>query len=101
MYFDNYVHGNIRVEEGEVRTGKDPNTSLVFKNLRGASVKDDNGNKFALIFDKGQNLFIVTRNGYADRGVFKELDESGNIVLDNGYSFDPKNIVFMGEGRDC
>lgn len=101
MYFDNYVHGNIRVEEVEVRTGKDPNTSLAFKNLRGASVKDDNGNKFALLFDKGQNLFIVTRNGHVDKGIFKELDESGNIVLDNGYSFDPRDIVFIGEGIDC
>ena len=39
MYFDNYVHGNIRVEAGELRTGEDSKTSLVWKDLKGASVK--------------------------------------------------------------
>lgn len=46
MYFDNYVHGNIRVEAGELRTGEDSKTSLVWKDLKGDSVKDDDGNGF-------------------------------------------------------
>ena len=56
MYFDNYVHGNIRVEAGELRTGEDSKTSLVWKDLKGASVKDDDGNGFLLLFGKEQNL---------------------------------------------
>ena len=59
MYFNNYVYGNIRVDTGEVRTGSNPKTSLVWTDLKGASVKDDNGNGFLLLFSKGQNLFIV------------------------------------------
>ena len=100
MYFNNYVHGNIRVEEGELRTGEDPNTSLVWKDLIGASVKDDDGNGFLLLFDKGQSLFIVTRQGFAYTGIFKELDEDGNIVMENGVVYDTKSIVFIGEGKD-
>lgn len=28
MYFNHYVYGNIRIEKGELHTGKDPETSL-------------------------------------------------------------------------
>lgn len=100
MYFDNYVHGNIRVEEGEVRSGNDPKTSVVWTDLRGASVKDDNGNGFALLFGSKQNLFMVTQQGFAYTGLFKELDEEGQLVMENGVSYDPKRLVFIGEGRD-
>lgn len=100
MYFDNYVHGNIRVEEGEVRSGNDPKTSVVWIDLRGASVKDDNGNGFALLFGSKQNLFMVTQQGFAYTGLFKELDEEGQLVMENGVSYDPKRLVFIGEGRD-
>lgn len=102
MYFDSYVHGNIRAEARELRTGEDSKTSLVWKDLKGASVKDDNGNGFLLLFDKGQNLFIVTQQGFAYTGLFKELDEDGNIVMENGVIYDPKRIVFIGEseGKD-
>ena len=100
MYFDNYVHGNIRVEEGELRTGEDPKTALVWADLKGASVKDDDGNGFLLLFGKGQNLFIVTCPGYVETGLFKEIDEEGNIVMENGVTINPKKIVFMGECRN-
>ena len=100
MYFNNYVYGNIRVEEGELRTGEDPKTSLVWKDLRGASVKDDDGNGFLLLFGKGQSLFLVTQQGFAYTGIFKELDENGNLVMENGTSYDPKRIVFIGEGKN-
>lgn len=99
MYFDNYVYGNIKVEAGELLTGKDIKTSLVWKDLKGASVKDDDGNGFLLLFDKGQNLFIVTRQGYINNGIFKEVDEEGKLVMENGLAFDPKKIVFMGESK--
>ena len=100
MYFDNYVHGNIRVEAGELRTGEDPKTSLVWKDLKGASVKDDDGNGFLLLFGKEQNLFIVTRPGYVvDTEIFKEIDEEGDLVMESGVAFDPKQIVFMGESK--
>ena len=49
------------------------------------------------MFDKGQNLFIVTQQGFAYTGLFKKLDEDGNIVMENGIVYDPKNIVFIGE----
>lgn len=101
MYFDNYVYDNIRVQEGEVHTGDDPKTSLKWRDLRGASAKDDHGNGFALLFGKGQKLFIITHNGQVTRGEFKELNEEGHIVLENGWRIDPKTIVFMGEGGDC
>ena len=100
MYFDSYVHGNIRVEAGELSTGKDPKTSLVWKDLKGASVKDDNDNGFVLLFDHGQNLFIVTQQGFVHTGIFKELDENGYLVMENGISIDPKKIVFMGESKN-
>lgn len=100
MYFDNYVYGNIRVEEEECTTGGDPKTSLVWKDLKGASVKDDSGNGFLLLFGKGQSLFIVTQSGFAYTGLFKELDEEGNLVMENGVSYDPKRLVFIGEGGD-
>lgn len=100
MYFNNYVYGNIRVDTGEVHTGSNPKTSLVWTDLKGASVKDDNGNGFLLLFSKGQNLFIVTKQGFAYTGLFKELDEDGNIVMENGVVYDPKSIVFIGEGED-
>lgn len=100
MYFDNYVYGNIRVDEGELRTGEDPNTSLVWTDLNGASVKDDSGNGFLLLFGKGQSLFIVTQQGFAYTGIFKELDENGNLVMENGVIYDPKKIIFIGEGKD-
>lgn len=99
MYFDNYVYGNIKVEAGELLTGKDPKTSLVWKDLKGASVKDDDGNGFLLLFDKGQNLFIVTHQGYVSTGIFKEINEEGNLVMENGLTIDPKKIVFMGESK--
>ena len=100
MYFNNYVYGNIRVEAGDVRTGSNPKTSLVQTDLKGVSVKDDNGNGFLLLSSKGQNLFIVTQHGFAYIGIFKELDEDGNIVMENGVVYDPKIIVFIGEGKD-
>lgn len=100
MYFDNYVYGNIRVETGELLTGKDPKTSLVWTDLKGASVKDDDGNGFLLLFDKGQNLFIVTHKGYVYTGIFEKIDEEGNLVLKDRFFINPKDIVFIGECKD-
>ena len=106
MYFVNYVHGNIRVKTGELRTGGNPKTALVWKDLKGADVIDDDGNTFLLTFGnksaggRGVNLFIVTRDGQVYNEVFKEIDEDGNLVMENGFYFDPKNIVFIGESKD-
>ena len=101
MYFNNYVYGNIRVDTGEVRTGSNPKTSLIQTDLKGASVKDDNGNMdsyYCLVKDKTYLQFTQQRFAYT--GIFKELDEDGNIVMENGVVHDPKSIVFIGEGKD-
>lgn len=99
MYFDNYVHGNIRVEAGELRTGEDSKTSLVWKDLKGASCKDDNGNSFLLVFEQGQNLFMIARSGHVYEIVFDRVEDD-NIVDDNGTMFNLKDIIFIGELED-
>ena len=40
-----------------------------------------------------------TQQGFAYTGLFKELDEDCNIVMENGVVYDPKSIVFIGEGE--
>lgn len=45
---------------------------------------------FLLLLGKEQNLFIVTRPGYVDTEIFKEIDEEGNLVMESGVAFDPK-----------
>ena len=99
MYFDNYVHGNIRVEAGELRTGEDSKTSLVWKDLKGASVKDDDGNGFLLLFGKEQNLFMIDRSGHVCKIVFDRVEDD-DIVDDNGVMYNLKNIIFIGELED-
>ena len=97
MIFNNYVYGNIRVEEKELTTGKNPETSLIWK-LKGIIIKDDNGNKISLLVPcKGQRLFMVEQNGLTHTETFKELDEEGNFVMENGASHDLNGIVFIGE----
>ena len=100
MYFTNYAYGNLRVEKSEkLYTGTNPKTSLVWKDLNGASVKGDDGTGFLLLFNQGQDLFIVTHKGYVYTGIFEKIDEEGNLVLEDKFSIDPKNIVFIGEGK--
>ena len=101
MYFDNYVYGNIRVDVGELRMGRDPQKSLVVTDMKGADIKDNNGNGFLLLFNKGQKLFVINNSGYVYTGILDAFDdETGCMILNKGYLIDTKNVIFVGELRD-
>ena len=99
MYFNSYVYGNIKVGEERSLAEEFPRRPLLPKDLRGATVKDDNGNEFLLIFNVYQKLFVVTQDGFAFDKVFIEIDRAGNLALEDGLCINPKKIVFIGEGK--
>lgn len=101
MFFDNMVYGNnikVIAEDG-LFTGQNPRTSLVQQDAKGASCKDDNGNSFLLVFEKGQNLFMIARSGHVYEIVFDRVEDD-DIVDDNGIMYNLKNIIFIGELED-
>ena len=102
MYFDNYAWGNIMINpKGKPHTKIDLNTSSVWPYFKKAIVKDCDGREFELLFNSGQNLFMVTYDGHVYSGPFKKIDEEGNIVLgDEELTVCTKYLIFIGEDKD-
>lgn len=97
MMFNQFAYGQIKMEHNlELRTGETPETSLIFKDMKGITFRgDDDTCVFITNNSTDTELFIVMENGFTAQGKFEQITEEGYLRI-NGYCITPNSIRFIG-----